>query len=325
MTSRKPSMTSPESLMTSPKSDLTSPKSSTTSPKSLTTSPTPGESDDCHELPPAKAFDPSDEPIRSEGGVVERAVVAARGDADDLVTAPWDANDAVRGEPPLEPRQDDVAATQRARIDGFDDELLPGTDEGMHAVARRREAGTAPVPRRRLPPAPVRREREHAHRPRGDELIENVERERERTSVVKQRKRARKQPRRRLGRRDLDELRLRRLLQKKDAVERRRRRRRQRRLAVPRRAEHPPLAAHVAHDHAVVAHDLDVLRVHPQPPRRRLPRPRLPDEEPPPPARVDDAAGVELDAAPAREEVRDDDFVERIFERVDGAVEDVEY
>src|ERR1051325_8079224 len=159
MTSRKSSMTSPKSLMTSPKSLMTSakslmtspdslmtsPKSSTTSPKSLTTSPTPGESDDCHELPPAKAFDPSDEPIRSEGGVVERAVVAARGDADDLVTAPLDAHDAVRGEPPLEPRQDDVAATQRARIDGFDDELLTGTDAGMHAVARRREAGTVPV------------------------------------------------------------------------------------------------------------------------------------------------------------------------------------
>src|ERR1051325_651135 len=145
MTSPKSLMTSPKSSMTSPKSLMTSPKSSTTSPKSLTTSPTPGESDDCHELPPAKAFDPSDEPIRPEGGVVERAVVAARGDADDLVTAPLDAHDAMRGQPPLEPRQHDVAATQRARIDGFDDELLPGADEGVHAVAGRREAGAVAI------------------------------------------------------------------------------------------------------------------------------------------------------------------------------------
>src|ERR1044071_4450408 len=91
------------------------------------------------------AIYPSDELIRREGRIVEFAVIAARGDTDDLVTAPLDPHDAVRGEAPLEPRQHDVAAPQHARIDGFDDELLPGADEGMHAVAGRREAGAVAI------------------------------------------------------------------------------------------------------------------------------------------------------------------------------------
>jgi len=114
-------------------------------PKSLTTpDPTPRQGDDGNELPPAKAMDPSDELIQPQRGIVERAIVAARGDADDLATAPLDAHDAVRGESALEPRQHDVAAPQRARIDGFDKELLAGADEGMHTVAGGGEARAVP-------------------------------------------------------------------------------------------------------------------------------------------------------------------------------------
>src|SRR6185436_5749501 len=66
-----------------------------------------------------------------------------------------------------------------------------------------------------------------------------------------------------------------------------------------------------------------LLALHPEARRGRLPRPRLPGEEPSAAVAGDDAARVQLDAAPAAEEVRDDQLVERILERAERAVEDV--
>src|SRR5438445_10313093 len=97
--------------------------------------------------------------------------------------------------------------------------------------------------------------------------------------------------------------------------ERRRLRRRQLGLAMPRRPEHPPLIVDETNDDAVVADDVVVPLGQPDPRRGRLSRARLTDEELSTAVAVDDAAAVQLHAASAPEEMRDDHFVKRILER----------
>src|SRR4051812_49177603 len=90
---------------------------------------------------------------------------------------------------------------------------------------------------------------------------------------------------------------------------------------MPRRPEHPPFAVDVTNDHPIVAHDLVIALGQPNPRGGRLSGTRLSDKKLSPAVAVDDAATVQLDAAPAPEEVRDGDLVEWVVESVHLVVE----
>jgi hypothetical protein len=69
---------------------------------------------------------------------------------------------------------------------------------------------------------------------------------------------------------------------------------------------------------AVVAQDLDVFTLGPEPRRRTLPRPGMPDKQIPSPIGPDDAAAVQFDRSLLREAMHDQEFVEGIRERRSG-------
>jgi hypothetical protein len=64
---------------------------------------------------------------------------------------------------------------------------------------------------------------------------------------------------------------------------------------------------------AVVAQDLDVFTLGPEPRRRTLPRPGMPDKQIPSPIGPDDAAAVQFDRSLLREAMHDQEFVEGIL------------
>ena len=106
------------------------------------------------------------------------------------------------------------------------------------------------------------------------------------------------------------------LTQDEDAAQRHGPLRDERLISVPRRAVHEHASATRSQDDAVVAEHCRAGLAAPQSRQRALACARKSEEQQPVIA-VGDAAAVQLDAVPPREQVREDQLVEGIFQRID--------